>query len=133
MFYSAAWDKTIGFRDSSPGKNGAQFNLYPRFVQNEDEKSQDVQFTFPGINRYNVGDVVGITIQVEDATSKVINADVDIGMINNRIKYAGQIVEGRINQVESQMVWSTQESHLMLSDMKKQLCKRRRSLNSEAD
>ena len=33
-FFTASWEQTIGFRNSTPGQDGSLFNLYPAYVDN---------------------------------------------------------------------------------------------------
>ena len=79
-FFTASWEQTIGLRNSTPGQDGSLCNLYPAYVDNPDTKSKDTLFTFAGIEKYGVGDSVGLTVQREDDMGRLINADEDVGM-----------------------------------------------------
>ena len=80
---------TEGFRGGERGKKGFEFDLRPEYFTNPDEKAKDQFFTFPGIERYNPGDAVGIQLQVEDATGQAIDVDPDNGMENNTNGHGG--------------------------------------------
>ena len=111
-FYSKAYTTTEALRYPSGRKDngyGQQVNVENKFKDKRDIKPQKYAepegkfpgmstFTFTGIESYQRGDHVGITLQIDDANGEAINPNVPIGMENCIIKNGGVVMEGTIKE-----------------------------------
>ena len=54
--------------------------------------------TFFGLAQYHKGDSMGVTLLFKNRKMVVVNADLNMGMNNNRLLGAGHVIEGKVTE-----------------------------------
>lgn len=124
-------------------KNKYKYDIRPTILHDPAYTGEGAPFIFTGIDDYQDGDVVGIMIQVRNVSGEVANVDVNIGMRNSLIEFAGYL-EGRVWKLsfgelnkKKTKVWVVSERHafitIMMTAIKDQMVKFRSGKVDQCD